>query len=196
MATRLLFSALFAALLGFKGQAFAANDLPTGCGPDAAHYKVKTEKNTAEMGGAPADKARLVFVQTLDGDFPSGPTSRFGVDGAWVGAAKGRSFLTVEVAPGTHQICASRQSSAKLEHENAGTMSVQVEAGQTYVYQFTIKGVEVSGAEMHTSASGVPGTSMTAKDPQTADSVELTAQPASSVPVLLHGVPRAVATAN
>lgn len=175
------------------GQLFAAGMLPAGCGAENVQFKVKTEKAAASLGNAPAAKAQVIFVETLDGEFSSGPVSRFAIDGKWIGATKGASYFDVLVDPGSHQICASRQSAIKLERENLGTLDVQMQAGQTYVYQFTIQRNTIGHAEMHAAGAGVPGSSMTAKDPETVDTASLTAPVGPTATAALNKLPRAVA---
>jgi Protein of unknown function (DUF2846) len=168
--------------LGIAALAFAATTaayaatLPEGCGNDAIQYKAKAEKG-GSIPAPEAGKAQLVFIQTHEGDGEGMPLSRFAVDGEWVGAAKGRSYVVVSIAPGEHKLCASRQSSIRMEKENAGADHVNAEAGKTYYFQFTIKTSEVDPAKQ---ANG--GTNqmlnntpdMTAKRHETIDTAEFT----------------------
>lgn len=108
---------------------------PKACGQENINFKVKTEKSQNAQTTPGAGKALIVFVEAVDGDMTD-PTARFGVDGSWVGAAKGASYFTVEVAPGTHALCASWQSSAKSEKSNVGVDKITVKAGDVYFYEF------------------------------------------------------------
>lgn len=164
----------FTALILFSAatSAFAAA-LPAGCGVDAVQYKVKTEKG-GSLAAAEAGKAQLVFVQMTEGEGGGVPLSRFAVDGDWVGAATGKSYMVVAVAPGAHTLCASRQSSARAEKDNAGTARVDAVAGKTYYFEFRIKTIDVGFAAPQ-GGSSLPGQypgSMTAKSHPTVDQAE------------------------
>ena len=57
---------------------------------------------------APQDKARVYFIgrgESAAGSGIIGPV-RVGMDGDWVGAVKGRSYLAVAAPPGVHHFCA------------------------------------------------------------------------------------------
>jgi hypothetical protein len=58
-------------------------------------------------------------------DIEYGPTMRVGVDGVWVGANKRKSYLSVSVEPGEHQVCTNWQSRA------AGEWSARIGAAVT-----------------------------------------------------------------
>ncbi len=184
----------FTGILGCSSQAARAASLPEGCGVDTVQYKVRMEKPEEAPGAATAGKAQLIFLQTEDGEFSAAPISRFAVDGNWVGATKGVSYFSVEIEPGQHVICASRQSAAKQEKDNIGVVKLQAEAGQTYFYQFALKRTVVGSPEFRVSGQGVPGSSMAEKPRETSDTADLSAQPAASTPVLLHKVLKAVST--
>jgi hypothetical protein len=170
-----------------------AASLPHGCGPADTQYKVKLDKKAQRPSPAPADQAQIVFVQTLDGEFASGPVSRFAVDGAWVGADKGASYFTIAVPPGTHEVCASRQSGIALERENVGALRVEAQAGKTYFLAFRIKREAVGNATMQVAATGVPGSSMATKPLDTVDSAEFNPLDADMAARLISKLPHATA---
>jgi hypothetical protein len=114
---------LFFALLSFPVFAQDKNAAPAGspgCGDDAAKFEVRTD-----LGQHPAlpeaSKALVCFVED-DSDFRSSPkpTTRIGLDGKWVGATHGNSYLYFFVDPGIHHLCASWQSSGP--HQFAGVL--------------------------------------------------------------------------
>jgi hypothetical protein len=185
-----LLGALTAAVLA-PLPALAAG-LPEGCGPADTQFKVKLDKKASRPPAAEPGQAQIVFLETLDGDFPSGPVSRFAIDGNWVGASKGASYFAVAVAPGTHQVCASRQSGIALERQNVGALTVHAQAGKTYYLGFKIKREAVGSPEMRTAPTGVPGSSMTAKDQDTLDSAEFTPLEADRAASLVNKLPQAL----
>ena len=170
-----------------------AATLPESCGPAETQYKVKLDKKAPLPGAPQGDQARIVFIQVLDGDFSSGPLSRFAADKTWMGADKGASYFAVDVAPGIHHICASRQSGIELERQNVGVGEVQVKAGQTYYLAFKVKREAMGSPEMRTGAQGVPGSSMTSKPENTLDTAELTQLDGDQGARLVSQLPQSVA---
>jgi len=152
----------------FLAAPLAAAQWPAACGADAQQFKVKAEKQPLEAAGDPA-KSRIVFIETLEG-MGGGPVVRLGIDGSWVSAVKGPSYTVVEVQPGTHMLCGSRQSSARTEKENRGVVKLETEAGKTYFYNFKLVRSEIGSPEM--AAGGIPGSSMTSKQREQIDTVE------------------------
>ncbi len=82
----------------------------------------------------------MVFVQ--DENQPVTPfsnaTVRFGSDGAWAGATKGRSYFTVSLDPGVHHLCANWQSALPPVEKHAGATSFTAEAGKTYYFSAAV----------------------------------------------------------
>lgn len=132
----------------FAGTAHAKNKervLPDACGSDAVQFDLASHKADT-VPPPPADgKAQIVFIQTLTvknyhvfhhgiSDF----TARFGLDGAWVGAAGDNSYITVDVAPGEHHLCGSVQGSNKAFQDMVGATSLNAEAGKVYYYEFKV----------------------------------------------------------
>ena len=149
--------------------------LPQGCGNDATQFKVKTDKAQGVSLTPEAGKAKIVFVQTLDGEaFAGAPITRFAVDGTWTGATKGSSYFAISVDPGMHTVCASRQSGASSEKANVGMVKVNAQAGQTYYYNFKITRSEVGAAQGHAAGQslGYSTPDMTAKPRDTVDTAE------------------------
>lgn len=155
--------------------------LPAACGPDSTQYKVSTVKTAPVLTPAPG-QALLVYIQKEGGDFIGSPLSRLGVDGSWVGAVKGQSFLTVSIAPGSHSICASRQSSAREEKDNLSTATLNAKAGDVYYFEYTLDRQEIGYAQRSNGgAGGFSGSSgagttpdMSAKRKDTVDTVSFT----------------------
>ncbi len=169
---------------------------PDACGKDAVQFKVKTEKVNAANAAPEAGKAMIVFVENLDGDFSSAPTIRFALDGSWVGAGKGKSYVAVPVESGTHHLCASRQSSIHDEKMNVGVVTLNPEAGNVYFYEFTIKRTEIGDASLQggNSVPGRVGGSMAAKSRPTVDTVDFRALSVSEGQTLQRKLPVSVFT--
>jgi hypothetical protein len=125
---------LFAAFASASAQVPSAH-LPPACGPKDVSFNVKLDKSPHSLTPPEPGKARIYFL--LDrGVTPisdsSTESTRFGVDGAWVGAIHGKAYFSVSVDPGEHHLCA-----AFPFYRDAKTVALahlQTEAGRTYFY--------------------------------------------------------------
>ena len=107
------------------------------CGPDEVKFQVKTEGNAHPVKQPEAGKALVYFLEddTLFGSYPK-PTTRLGVDGAWVGATHGNSYFYFSVDPGEHHLCASWQSTVLLgQDRKVAAAHFTAEAGGTYFFK-------------------------------------------------------------
>jgi hypothetical protein len=84
-------------------------------------------------------KALVYFVEddSQFGSIPK-PTTRAGVDGRWVGATHGNSYLFISVDPGEHHLCASWQS-AVIVGQGHKTVAAHFTAAAGGVYYFAVK---------------------------------------------------------
>lgn len=124
------------AFLVFGTQA-RATILPDACGSDSVKFDVTTEKNQPVPLPPAAGKAQIVFIETMDktGMIGGDASTRFGMDGAWVGANKGSSYFTLDVAPGEHHLCAGWQSVFGKLKQMVGQASFTAEAGKVYYFE-------------------------------------------------------------
>jgi hypothetical protein len=101
-----------------------------GCGLAEAQFDVRTDRKQHPVAQPEAGKA-LVYVFE---DMEHGPTMRVGLDGAWVGANKGKSYFFFPVDPGDHQICTNWQSGVfkKTAMRIGSAVTVKAEAGKVY----------------------------------------------------------------
>jgi hypothetical protein len=107
-----------------------------GCGAADAKFEVKTDKSQHPLATPDAGKAQVVFIED-DSEFGSRPfpTTRFGVDGSWVGATHGNSYLEFSVDPGEHHLCASWQTTVIVTqgHKSAAAHFTAA-AGESYYF--------------------------------------------------------------
>lgn len=85
-----------------------------GCGPTNMQFNVKTD-STHHAVNQPEPGHALVYV-IVQGKPEGGEarvTTRVGLDGNWVGASHGASYLSFPVIPGDHHVCTDWQSSLK-----------------------------------------------------------------------------------
>lgn len=110
-----------------------------GCGKDDVKFDVKTEKSQHPFAKPDPGKALVYFLQD-DTDFLSNPrpTTRFGLDGSWIGATHSSSYFYVSVDPGEHHLCAGWQSFVGL---TAGQKSAaaQFNADPGGIYFFVVR---------------------------------------------------------
>jgi hypothetical protein len=122
-------------LVLFASSVFAQDPAPEpsvrgGCGPSEAYFDVKADRKQHPVATPDASKA-LVYIFE---DMEHGPTMRVGLDGAWVGANKGKSYFFFSVDPGDHQVCTNWQSGTFKETSKriGSAMTLKAEAGKVY----------------------------------------------------------------
>jgi hypothetical protein len=130
----------FAAALLSAFPAVAQDLQAPGCGDPNAKFAVKTTKGQpalqANTDQSDSTKALVYFLED-DTGFESRPkpTTRIGVDGQWVGATHGNSFLYFSVDPGVHHLCASWQKAIALfQGRKTAAAHFTAEAGHTYYF--------------------------------------------------------------
>ena len=138
MKTRLVLFLLCLSLV-FANTALAKTVLPDACGDDSVKFDVKTQKDQPPPGPPSAGKAQIVFIETLDRTWMclgcGTPSTRFGVDGNWVGGNQGNSYFAIEVDPGVHHLCTGWQSVFGHLKQMVGLDSFTAEAGKVYYYE-------------------------------------------------------------
>ncbi len=124
-----VFLAVFASRL-FAQEPAPAASARGGCGPSEAYFDVKTDRKQHPVARPDAEKA-IVYVFE---DIERGPTMRVGLDGAWIGANKGKSYFFYSVDPGVHQVCTNWQSGTFKETSKriGSAMTLKTEAGRVY----------------------------------------------------------------
>lgn len=129
-------------LLVFWTSSILAQDGPSkvsssgGCGPNEAQFDVSTNKKDHPVAQPESDKAVIYVIE----DIEAGPTMRVGLDGAWVGANKGKSYFFFSVDPGDHQVCTKWQSGVfKKTAERIGSAApLSAESGKVYYFRIQV----------------------------------------------------------
>jgi hypothetical protein len=111
-----------------------------GCGPSDVAFDVSTKK-----GGppAPAPGPGKALVYFLQDDVKYGarprPTTRFAIDGTWVGATHANSYFYVFVDAGDHHLCANWQSDVTPfqfgPKRSTAAAHFAAEAGKSYYFR-------------------------------------------------------------
>ncbi|MGB9199074.1 MAG: DUF2846 domain-containing protein [Terriglobales bacterium] len=135
------FAIFSTAILLLSPFAFAQDLGAPGCGDANTKFAVKSDKSDKDQHAAKPEpgKALIYFLQD-DSDFNSHPrpTSRIGIDGAWVGAMQSNSYFFYSVDPGVHHLCASWQTTVGpgSSHKSA---AAHFTADANGVYYFVVK---------------------------------------------------------
>jgi hypothetical protein len=137
---------LFTAPLFAQDQA-AITSAQSACGPLQVTFAASADG--AQHPSPQPDLAKaLVFVvadlgQCVECDSPppfgttdvSGAVIRIGVDGAWIGASRGNSYLFFSTMPGEHHLCANWQSSLPERARAFSMAGFTAEAGKVYYFR-------------------------------------------------------------
>ena len=105
--------ALFLPLSAIAQKIPAADPIKAACGATNENFKVSTDKSTDTP--APVPGKAQIFVEEVQDRVALCPIGcgiivKVGVDGGWVGATSGNSFLATTVDPGEHHLCVAWQS--------------------------------------------------------------------------------------
>lgn len=119
--------------------ASAATVLPDACGNEKIGFEIQLRKNHPAPAAPEAGKGQVIFVEKSEkppaiGCIGCDTVTRYGVDGAWVGATKDNSYFSISLDPGEHHLCAVLGKEVDAE-------PLTVEAGKTYYFQVEYKAV-------------------------------------------------------
>lgn len=126
----------FLCVLFALGNQLRATTLPDACGNDKVKFDVTTQEGQPAPAPPLAGKAQIIFIEDQNEEHnPWHPWDivRFGMDGAWVGANKGNSYFTLDVAPGLHHLCVSWQGATRGV-KNFDLAPVTAEPGKVYYF--------------------------------------------------------------
>lgn len=115
--------------------------LPTesACGPVTAHFDTQTVASQA-VAQPVEGKSQIYVIEVFNkvvGEVGR-PTLRVGVDGTWIGADKGNSYVAFSVDPGEHHLCTNWQSHLKRLSKEAAFLGFTAEAGKIYFFRARI----------------------------------------------------------
>lgn len=110
-----------------------------GCGTFDVKFEVKTDRSQHPVVKPGPGKALVYFLQD-DAYFQSipRPTTRFGLDGNWVGATQSNAYFYVSVNPGEHHLCAGWQSFVGFS-SGQGIAAAHFTAGAGNTYYFLVR---------------------------------------------------------
>jgi hypothetical protein len=134
-----LFAVVLLSLPALAADQAPAAAVTTACGADSAKFKVRSSE--AKPAPQPEPGKALVYVVEEFGrpqNEIGRPTTRVGVDGSWVGANRGTSYLSFSVDPGEHHLCTDWQSVPPWLRVAPSLASLTAEAGETYYFRARI----------------------------------------------------------
>jgi hypothetical protein len=109
------------------------------CGPTTAHFDTQTL--ASRVVPQPVEgKSQIYVIEVFDkvvGEIAR-PTLRVGIDGNWMGADKGNSYVAFSVEPGEHHLCTNWQSHLKRLYKEAAFLGFTAEAGKIYFFRARI----------------------------------------------------------
>jgi hypothetical protein len=111
-----MFLALLLAAPAFGQDQAADPRTAAGCGPAKAEFDVKTDKNQHSAAQPESGKALVYVIEDVTNPHAmtfGTVTTRVGLDGNWVGANHGQSYISFAAEPGEHRVCVDWQSSLK-----------------------------------------------------------------------------------
>jgi hypothetical protein len=126
----------------------AVNAAKAACGDSketfaATEIKAQPGSTPAALPAPPPGKARIYFVEAQDifgVCIDCHITVRAGLDGGWIGATKGNSYLSFDVDPGDHHLCANWQSKLAPPKKKTSLAGFTAESGKTYFFKVHVFG--------------------------------------------------------
>ncbi len=113
----------------------------TACGMGNPKYSVTTTP-TKVVSGDNQGNAQLYLLEVQDHvalcPLGCGQIVKLGLDGDWVGATKGNSYLVLPISSGEHHLCAEWDWRAWRLHKHLELAKVLVESGKSYYFRVHI----------------------------------------------------------
>lgn len=121
-------------------------DAEVACGPKEVQFD--TQLVAAQPLTQPDAGKSLVYVvevfEKAVGQLAR-PTLRVGLDGTWIGADKGKAYISFSVDPGMHHLCTRWQSRWKRYSNEAAFTGFTADPGKIYFFRARIKEIGGSG---------------------------------------------------
>ena len=135
----LLFSAsVLSAASAFAQDETAVDPAGAACGPHETKFKINVDGAAPPTVQATDSKALVYVVEDQKFHYVNDVTMRVGLDGAWVGANRGDSYIVFVVDPGEHHLCTDSQPG--LGGGLVSLAQLKAEAGKVYYFRARISG--------------------------------------------------------
>jgi hypothetical protein len=128
-------------LLLLAGSAFAQDPAAVtaakaACGPASVKFDAQQDATQHPMPEPDPGKAMVYVVQSLgEIECTSCLLTKVAMDGAWVGANQGSSYLFFSAEPGEHHICVNWQSRLQIRSQALALANFTAEAGHVYYFR-------------------------------------------------------------
>jgi hypothetical protein len=140
-----LFSTLLFSTLAFAQDQSSIVAVEAACGPKDVQFETQTAPSQP-ITQPEAGKSLVFVVEVFDKvvNQISRPTLRVGVDGKWVGADKGNSYISFSVESGEHHLCARWQSRWKRFSNEEAFNGFTADPGKIYYFRALITEIPTS----------------------------------------------------
>jgi hypothetical protein len=135
---------LFGVVSAVAQEPFTIAAAEAACGPKEAQFDAQPASTqimtTQPMTQPEAGKSLVYVVEVFEKAVNQigRPTVRVGLDGKWVGAAKGDSYVSFSVDPGEHHLCTRWQSHWKRFSDKEAFNGFTADPGKIYYFRARI----------------------------------------------------------
>ena len=137
---------LLAAAAFAQDQAAVARLTQTACGPNDTQFDVKTDKEQHPISTPETGKALVYVIEQEKHRGLKSVTTRVGLDGTWIGANRGDSYLFFPVEPGEHHLCSDwHVGFVAGGGKQVSLASFVAEAGKVYYFRVRTMGAKDMG---------------------------------------------------
>jgi len=127
-------SAVVVLLLSVASVGQQGSDAVAACGSQNTRFEMKRDDSQHALVPPDPGKVRVYFIQDIGAvKCLAGCSSKFGIDGQWVGANEHNSYFSVSVDPGEHHVCV-KLGSQSVPHSLA-LAHFTAEPGKVYFYR-------------------------------------------------------------
>jgi hypothetical protein len=107
----------------------------TACGSDSIKFDVKRTHQHAAIDAKPDQATLYVFSDMRASTLGCGVVTRVGLDGKWIGANCGSSYVSLAVDAGEHHLCSNWQTKVFYHPQPVSLSSFTAEPGHTYYFR-------------------------------------------------------------
>lgn len=129
-------------LLGASASAQESAPLPpqNACGPTDVRFQIRIGGSHQPEPRIDSGKALVYVIEDQRFKAAKDVTLRIGINGTWVGATRGNSYLFSQVEPGEHHLCASMMPGFLPSGRGVSLFGLTIEAGKVYYFRARTSG--------------------------------------------------------
>ena len=105
------------------------------CGPMSVKFQIKMADTQSPNVTPEPGKALVYVIEDQQFKAAKDVIVRIGMDGAWVGATRGESYLSFAVEPGEHHLCANIMPGFLSTGRRVSLFGLTTEAGGVYYFR-------------------------------------------------------------